>query len=410
MQSIAVRSLLLLTYHFPPSAASGAFRLLGFARHLPTLGWGVQVVAPPTLPWEPSDPLLTDRLPEGVHVHPALYSQAMLTKPVRKIWPYAFWLPTAWRVAERAVSRHRPDIILTSGPPHEIHLLGAYFRRRHGIPWVADFRDPWAVARPPQVHVTRRERAFEKLVIRHADGLVWNTPRVRDRLREAYPARADTMVAIENGFDPEGYPDRTRQPGDAGVVDVLHAGMVYMGRDPRPLFDALKLLQSRRTDGLPSIRISFLGLKQDFTVDLESEARRRGLEDSIRVEGHLPYEATLQRMVDADVLLLLDSPGRHMGVPAKLYEYLGAGRPVLALAERDGDIAAVLRHGAGTFRIVDPRQPGEIADALEQLVGVLPTTYRPADSATSPYVRRALAGRLARFLEERIDTIANRRR
>lgn len=368
------------------------------------------MVAPPTLPWEPTDPLLSDRLPEGVHVHPAPYSQAALTKPIRKLWPYAFWLPTAWRVAERAVSRHRPDIILTSGPPHEIHLLGAYFRRRHRIPWVADFRDPWAVARPPQVRVTRRERAFERLVIRQADGLVWNTPRVRDRLREAYPARADTMVAIENGFDPEGYPGRTLHSGDEGVVDVLHAGMVYMGRDPRPLFDALKLLEARRAGGSPAIRVSFLGLKQDFTVDVESEARRRGLEESIRVEGHLPYEATLQRMVDADVLLLLDSPGRYLGVPAKLYEYLGAGRPVLALAERDGDIADVLRDGGGTFRIVDPRQAGDIADALDQLVGDLPTTDRPADPGASPYVRRELAGRLARFLDGRIDAFADRHR
>jgi glycosyltransferase involved in cell wall biosynthesis len=403
-----VRSLLLLTYHFPPSAASGAFRLLGFARHLPALGWNVHVVAPPTLPWEPTDSRLVESLPAGVQVHPAPYSQTAMTKPIRKLWPYAWWLPTAWRVAERAVHKHRPDVILTSGPPHEIHLLGAYFRRRHRLPWVADFRDPWAVGRPPQVVVTRRERAFEKLVIRSADGLVWNTPRVRECLKAAYPGRAHTMVAIENGFDPEAFPAPTRRTGDASMVNVVHAGMVYMGRDPRPLFDALRLRGARRADGLPAVRVSFLGLKQDFTVGLEAEARRRGIEDCIRVEGHLPYEATLQRMVDADILLLLDSPGRRMGVPAKLYEYLGAGRPILALAERDSDIAAVLRDSGGTFALADPRKAEDIANALEQLVNALSTADGLAARGRSPYVRRELTVRLARFLDGRIDTVAGR--
>jgi glycosyltransferase involved in cell wall biosynthesis len=402
-----MRSLLLLTYHFPPSAASGAFRLLGFARHLPALGWNVHVVAPPTLPWEPTDSRLAEHLPDGVQVHPAPYPTALLTKPVRKLWGSASWLPTAWRVAARAVSRHRPDVILTSGPPHEVHLLGAYLRRRYSLPWVADFRDPWAVGRPPQVRVSRRERAFEKLVVRQADGLVWNTQRVRDCLRAAYPDRAETMVAIENGFDPEAYPARTRRSGDADVVDILHAGMIYLGRNPIPLLDALRLLDARRADGMPAVRVSFLGLKQDFAIDVESETRLRGLEGSVRVEGHVAYMAALQRMVNADILLLLDSPGRRMGVPAKLYEYLGAGRPILALAEHDGDVAAVLRTGDGIFRIADPRQPEEIAHALEQLVGELPTADKPAAPGRSPYVRRELAGRLARFLDGRISTAAN---
>jgi glycosyltransferase involved in cell wall biosynthesis len=401
-----MRSLLLITYHFPPSAASGAFRLLGFARHLPALGWNVHVVAPPTLPWEPADSRLAERLPDGVQVHPAPYPTALLTKPVRKLCGSASWLPTAWRVADRAVSRHCPDVILTSGPPHEVHLLGAYFRRRYSLPWVADFRDPWAVGRPPQVRVTRWERAFEKLVIRQADGLVWNTQRIRDCLRAAYPDRADMMVAIENGFDPEAYPARTRRSGDVAVVDVLHAGMVYLGRDPRPLFDALRLLDARRADGMPAVRVSFLGLKQDFAVDVEYETRLRGIEDRVRLEGHVPYLAALQRMVDADILLLLDSPGRRMGVPAKLYEYLGAERPILALAEQASDVAAVLRASGGFFRIADPRQARDIAHALEQLVGGLPTADRPANPGRSPYVRRELAGRLARFLDERISAAA----
>src|SRR5262245_44908597 len=137
-----LKKALLITYHFPPSAASGSFRLLGFAKHLPAFGWQPLVIAPPCLPWEPIDPQLVKAIPAEVIVEHVPYPIAA-PKLLRVLAQYAVWLPRAWSACKRVVGEHRPELILTSGPPHCVHALGYYLKRRTGLPWVADFRDPW---------------------------------------------------------------------------------------------------------------------------------------------------------------------------------------------------------------------------------------------------------------------------
>ena len=126
----------------PPSAASGAFRLLGFARHLPKFDWQPLVVAPPTLPWEPIDPRLMDGIPESAVVRHVPYPSGA-PRLLRVLAHYAVWLPRAWSACKQMFDEHRPDAILTSGPPHCVHALGHWLKRRTGCPWIADFRDPW---------------------------------------------------------------------------------------------------------------------------------------------------------------------------------------------------------------------------------------------------------------------------
>src|SRR5262245_58863134 len=135
-------TVLVLTYYFPPLAASGSYRLLGFARHLPRFGWRVAVVSPAELPWESLDPALEGRVPPETIVYRVPYPR--WPRLLRRFLPGALWLPAARRAAGRAVRELRPDVVLTSGPPHWAHLLGLSLKRRYRLPWVADFRDPWA--------------------------------------------------------------------------------------------------------------------------------------------------------------------------------------------------------------------------------------------------------------------------
>src|SRR5258708_14875840 len=133
------------TYHFPPSPASGSFRLLGFARHLPKHDWRMAVVAPPTMPWEPVDEGLSNQLPPETAVYPVPYRRGGL---VQRIAPFSVWLPRALSACRRAIAEQQPEALLTSGPPHQVHLLGLALKRRYGLPWIADFRDPWITAAP----------------------------------------------------------------------------------------------------------------------------------------------------------------------------------------------------------------------------------------------------------------------
>ncbi|MBX9584270.1 MAG: glycosyltransferase, partial [Gemmataceae bacterium] len=332
MTSTAGPRLLIVTYHFPPSAASGAYRLLGFARHLPAAGWAVSVVAPPGVPWEPSDPALAARVPAGTDVWSAPYPAGRAWTPVRKLMGgYGAWFPAGLLAADWAARQVRPAAVLTSGPPHLVHLIGLYLKRVHRLPWAADFRDPW-VANVVGREDYRRGWAprGERAVVRAADLVIANAPGSARTFAEAYPAQRDKVVTLTNGFDP-GDPPPPPAPAADGSVRVLHAGELYAGRDPRPYLDAVAALKA---EAGPPVRTCLVGRAAPPAAggfDVAEEVRSRGLNGEVDLRGQVPYAEALGEMRRADVLLLLDTPGRTEGVPAKVYEYMGSGRPVLAL-------------------------------------------------------------------------------
>jgi hypothetical protein len=402
----AGKKVLIITYHFPPSSASGSFRMLGFARHLPRYGWDPIVVAPPSLPWEPVDRGLLGQVPPTTTVCPVPYSQTPLLKPVRKFAPFAIWLASAWGPCVRAVHVHRPHAMLTSGPPHWVHLLGLFLKRRFGIPWLADFRDPWATNNPyaPRGRLRTRWLGFwESAVVRNADTIIGNVPAACAGMQAAHPAHRHKMVPITNGYDPELFPEPGPRDPTSERLSIMHAGMVYAGRDPRPFLDALadESLPHRLGGPLPRVRFIGRAPARQTGFDLAAEVQKRGLEHCVTVEDQLPYRAALQAMIDADILLLLDSPGRRMGVPAKAYEYVGAGRPIFALAEEDGDLGWVIRESGVCHRIAPPTDAQRIGVALADLVlqvrtGAVP---RPGQERQSRFTREASAQELARVLD-----------
>jgi glycosyltransferase involved in cell wall biosynthesis len=398
-----LRRVLILTYHFPPSAASGSFRMLGFARHLPSHGWRPVVVAPPSLPWEPVDPDLAGRVPPEAVVYRVPYRSGRLA---RRVALFASWLPAALPTCRKAAREQKPDVVLTSGPPHEVHWLGLWLKRRYGLPWVADFRDPWYPVWRLEAGrgVTRALiRAQEALVVHGADAVIANAPAACRAFRDTYPRLRRRFVTLPNGYDREAFePLATARPPRAPgePVRIVHAGAVYFGRDPRPLLDAVKAVS---VTGVPGVEVRFFGPPSESGLDLAREAEDRGLGGRVVVGGQVPYARALREMAAADINVLLDSPGRTVGVPAKLYEYIGAGRPVLALGEPGGDLAWVLERSGLPYRVVLPGDQTGIARALEGLVGELDTPARPSRDHFS---RAAITGRLAALFERCIRRAA----
>ncbi len=393
------RSVLLLTYHFAPSAASGTFRMLGFARHLPHFGWRVGVVAAPQLPWDPADPALLAQVPPETAYDAVPYPKAA-PRLVRALLPNAVWLPFAWRACRRALRRERPDVVLTSGPPHLIHLLGLLVKRKEHLPWVADFRDPWVsgVARPPLTPGQHWLRYWERQVVWHADRVIANAPNATRLFRTTYPRQADKVVTLTNGFDPPA--QALPAPVRTNTIRLLHAGEIYSGRDPRPLLDAMAALQQDSPIPGVTLRLEVMGAVYLGDANLHDEVARRGLTAQVQVQSQRPYQEALQEMARSDLLVLLDSPGRRIGVPAKLYEYLGARRPILALAEPEGDTAQVLRESGVVHRIAPPRDAGAIQAALAQLVRELDGPAIPDPQRLRRFTRASLAGDLAGILDE----------
>ncbi len=252
----------------------------------------------------------------------------------RRLIPFASWVPAALKACGRAIANERPDAMLTSGPPHMVHLLGRLVKAWTRLPWVADYRDPWiyglGVPRPPTL-AARWESAKEMVVLRAADSIIVNTPLARAALAQDVPDLAGKMSVITNGFDPESFPPR--QMPTPATFGVLHTGELYVNRDPRPLFDALINLQAP----LPRpLDVTFLGQSSDPRNDWDGEVRRRGLENVVRFAGQVPYQQALNQMRKADILLLLDNPGRRVGIPAKLFEYFARPPPHPGLDQSPG--------------------------------------------------------------------------
>ena len=398
------RKLLLVTYHFPPSAASGTFRMLSFARHLPRFGWQVEVVAPPEMPWDPVDPALADQVPAETQYHAVPYPKRW-PRLLRMAVPYAVWLPPAWRACRQIVRRDRPDLVLTSGPPHVVHLLGLWLRRIAKLPWVADFRDPWisGIAKPPLTLGQRWLRFWERQVLTHADRVIANAPNSGRMFQETHPRYADKVATLTNGFDPRAEPAPVAP--FSGVVRMLHAGEIYWGRDPLPLLDAMAAL--KQAAPAAPVRFEVMGIVHLPSGDLATEIARRNLDAEVSVSGQLPYQAALDEMARADLLVLFDGPGRKIGVPAKLYEYLGASRPVLALAEPDGDTAQVLRDSGVCHRIAPPKDVPRIAQALAELVREIAGSSVPVPNPERlrRFTRQRIAGELAEIMEQVVAEI-----
>jgi hypothetical protein len=179
----------------------------------------------------------------------------------------------------------------------------------------------------------------------------------------------------------------------------LHAGEIYAGRDPLPLFEALAHLNAEPGH---AYQLEIMGRCETNGTPLPDLLRSRGWDDFVGMQGQRPYQETLGAMDDADILVLFDSPGRRIGVPAKLYEYLGAGRPVLALAEPDGDTATILRDSGALHRIASPKNAPQIQQALRELAQAMRSARGvPASAALQRFTR----ANIARSLAARFDAL-----
>ncbi len=250
------------------------------------------------------------------------------------------WIPFAL-AAGRSLGRDwNPDLVYSTALPFSSHLVASRLARRFGCPWIAEYRDFFA-GNPYQDTPAWRDaidRRVEAAVMCSAAASVTISPPMAEELARRH---GKPSVSVPNGYDPEDFAAADAPaPFDPEMLTILYTGIIYPGRrDPSPLFAALAgLAPAERA----RIELRFHG--QDLRGVAEM-ARRHGVEDRVRVGAAVPYRTSLAWQKQADVLLLLlwDDP-REQGVcPAKLFEYAGAGRPVLSLGYSGGVAAELIR-------------------------------------------------------------------
>lgn len=358
---------LMVAFHFPPQrGSSGIQRTLKFAQYLPAHGW-----QPLVLSAHPRAYLDAGGAP---YDGPAEVTRAFALDTARHLalrgrYLQALALPDRWvswclgaiPAGLRIVRRARPSVIWSTYPIASAHLIGLALHRLTGLPWIADLRDPMIDDAYPTDPWMRKAAAWvERQTVRHCTRLVCTTPGALRSYRHRYPELPpERFCLIENGYDEEEFARAEAAPGPAGgPYRLLHSGIVYPSeRDPRPLFAALGRLRREQALTAENFRLVLRAPVHEHL--LAQLAREHGIEDLVEIAPALPYRAALAEMLAADGLLVLQASNCNDQIPAKLYEYLRAGRPVLALTDPAGDTAGLMRAAA-----IDTMAPLDDADAI----------------------------------------------
>jgi len=369
----------MIAYHLPPLAgSSGIQRTLRFAQYLPRNGWEPLLLTVHPRAYErTSDDLMRD-LPEGVVLRRAfaLDTARHLTLGGRYVGATA--RPDRWvswrfdgvRQGLKMIREFEPQAIWSTYPIATAHLIGAALQRKSGLPWIADFRDPMA---QPDQHYPSDPATFasfvaiEKAAAAQATRMVFTTPGALRDYRQRYPQAGERMALLENGYDEESFATASAAPHaarrDDGPLVLLHSGVVYPAeRDPTQFFEALGRLRRAGQLTPEQLRIRFRAAVHDAM--LRDTARAHGAEEFIEMVPPVPYREALAEMLGIDALLVMQASNCNAQIPAKLYEYLRAGRPILGLTDPAGDTAWALR-SAGIEDVV-------ALDSTDAIVAALP--------------------------------------
>jgi len=387
------KRLLMVAFHFPPSGAVAAQRAHKFARYLPEFGWEPIVVARRPDPLQPRDESFAGRPAPAEELQPTEGSRLLGILPKSWIDPVRRFVcipdeETGWRKLLRRrlpelIERHRPDVLWANSVPTGSLVAAAAAARQTGLPLVVDFHNEWTrnmYYRPSTRWHDSVHHRLEGEVIETARAVTTLNPVHTDDLRVRFPrVRIET---IENGCDPEDYTVEPADPVRRPLV-FTYAGAVYGYQSPAPFLRALA------GTGLKDVEVRIVG-------DRFNQFSPGEWPFPVSVEGHRTHRELGAVFSKSSAFFLCLEPPAARQLPAKLYEYLRAGRPTFAIVPRGGAAAQWLaRAGAGMS--IDASAPDAWSPALKMFVESLEAYRAPS---AEPYFRRALAGRLAGLLDQ----------
>ncbi|RDE24814.1 hypothetical protein DV711_04310 [Motiliproteus coralliicola] len=416
MKTSGNKSALIIAYHFPPVAvSSGMHRMIALANALAENDWDVSVLSAHERTYPRSDPETLSQLAPSIRI---CRSQAFDTAQhlsIKGKYLQLMALPDnlqSWILfgvsrGLREIYRRRPSFILSTYPIASAHVIALILHRLTGIPWVADFRDPMAQEGYPADPL--KWNCFnwiEKSAAKHASLLTFATPGALAEYQRRYPEVPDERwMMVSNGFDEEQYKGLSPSSLDTDEIVILHSGLIYIHeRNPRALFQALSELKK---EGLfESRKVRFVLRASGHESTYQCWLQELAIESLVGLAPQLPYREALQEMFDVDGLLLLQGAGCNQQIPAKAYEYLRAQKPVLALTDKRGDTAQLLRqHGIASIASLDNKD--QIIEVLRSFIGKIKTTGSEAsnnlkiDQYSRSNISNHWVGRLSKLIMER---------
>jgi glycosyltransferase involved in cell wall biosynthesis len=404
----------MIAYHYPPEGgSSGVLRALKFSKYLPGQGWIPHILTLRESFYPVRDDGLMRDVPAEAVIHRTLAFDnarhlaikgrhlAFLGVPDRFVSWFFFGVVKGLRV----IRKERPQVIYSTSPPATAHLIAAALKSITGALWVADFRDPWieeGLFPPPGSIRYRLESVLERMVLRRCDCVVVTTPNLKAEFLARYPDLSpDKFQVIYNGYDESDF-NNIRVENRSERFEIIHAGLVTPDfRNPLPLLEAAAGLISDGSLPREQVKITFLG--GDWWVsspEFTAEVKRLGLDGVVSVEGRVSHQDAIKRLAHAAALLLLQaSDDTRSLIPAKAFEYLRIGRPVLAMT-LEGATADLLKDREHCF-ILDPADSVGLSNAVFSLYNL----WREGGDVAAPrrnacqYERSHLTGQLADILD-----------
>ncbi len=372
------KRVLIITYYWPPSGGSGVQRWLKFVKYLPKTGW-TPVVYTPENPELPShDASLSKNLPDGLEVvktkiwepysmykrlvgqdkkqgiNTGFISEDSKPKFTEKLsrWvrgnffiPDArkFWIKPSANFLSQYLKDHPVDLIISTGPPHSMHLIALELKKKFNLPWIADFRDPWTqIDFYEELMLSnwadKKHHRLERYVLEAADHVLVIGHVMKEEMEGL--AKVQAMTALPNGYDPDDYPSTDGIALDK-KFSIAHIGSFAPSRNPHTLWKVLAALCLETEGFKDNLSINIIG-KSDHSIidDIESN----GLSEHLHRTDYMPHDEVIRAQQSSRVLLLVvnRTANARMILTGKIFEYLNSGRPILAIGPEDGELAHLL--------------------------------------------------------------------
>ena len=434
-----MKRVLIISYYWPPTGGSGVQRWVKFAKYLPSEGWQPVIYTPENPEQLAVDESLAAEVPEAAEVVKTriiepyeLYKkllrrsghskEAVEVNPVNAqnksllqkaaMWvrgnlfrpdPRCLWIGPSVRFLKKYLSEHPVDLIVSTGPPQSMHMIGLRLSRETGLPWIADFRDPWTkifyfkhLSMTPATE--RWHKKMEKMVLDKASAVVAVSPLVQ----QEFQAMTDTPVElITNGFDECDFssePCTQAYGGASQEFTITHTGLFAADGNPTVLWDVLAEKCHADEAFRKLLRIKLIGKTDDQIL---KALKDKGLESSLINMGYQTHSVAVKQQRQASVLILplRKEPEYRAVLPGKLFEYLASQRPILGIGQPDGAMAMIVNE-TGTGTVIDWNDKERISRYIEQCWKRHLEGRLSSDGADlSRFTRRNLTRRMAGLFE-----------
>ena len=371
-----LKKILIITYYWPPAGGPGVQRWLKFAKYLPEFGWKPIIYTPEN----PSYPLLDESLIKDIPkdleiVKTKIWEPYQLAEKLNKsnkkfkagqfdvgnnqswksklsIWvrgnffiPDArvFWVKPSTRFLEKYLKINQIDTIVTSGPPHSMHLIGLNLKKKFpDLKWIADFRDPWTeISYYKHLKLTKKSdkkhRQLETEVFKNAD--ITLATSYTDA--ENFCKNGANAFCITNGFDETDSPQTHKKSTHQTKFTLSYIGVLEQLRNPENLWEALDYLVKANPDFAENFCLKFVGRIDDKIID---KIEKSGLKNHIFNLGYVSHDKAVEEMANSSLLLITNFPNDSSKgiIPGKIFEYLATGKQIISFGPNEADVAKIL--------------------------------------------------------------------